>query len=160
MAHGDRQKLLRDPVEVLGFELELRQRIDRVSPVPLDERYFPEDAEKSEFFKAIQKVLDGSYVGEAVFKIGGEFHAYLNHCPHMGGPACQGKMIAKVEEVIADDRTSKGMTFSKEKLHVVCPWHGFEFNLETGCHPGDANVRLTPVKVDVRGGQIYVGVAA
>jgi nitrite reductase/ring-hydroxylating ferredoxin subunit len=41
---------------------------------------------------------------------------------------------------------------------LVCPWHGFEFNLETGCHPGDASVRLTPVKVAVRGGQIYVGV--
>ena len=54
----------------------------------------------------------------AVFKLGGEFFAYLNHCPHMGGPACQGKMIAKVEEDIAADRTSKGMTFSKSKMHV------------------------------------------
>ena len=51
-----------------------------------------------------------------VFRLDGEFYAYLNQCPHMGGPVCQGKMIAKVEEVIADDRTSKGMTFSKSKM--------------------------------------------
>jgi nitrite reductase/ring-hydroxylating ferredoxin subunit len=53
---------------------------------------------------------------------------------------------------------SAGLRFSDTR-HLVCPWHGFEFNLETGCHPGDASVRLTPVKVAVRGGQIYVGVA-
>ena len=55
----------------------------------------------------------------------------------MGGPACQGKMIAKVDEVIAEDRTSKGMAFSKTKMHVVCPWHGFEFDIRTGVHPGN-----------------------
>ena len=60
----------------------------------------------------------------------------------MGGPACQGKMIAKVEEVIAEDRTSKGMTFSKSKMHVVCPWHGFEFDIRTGIHPGNPKARL------------------
>ena len=79
----------------------------------------------------------------------GEFFAYLNHCPHMGGPACQGKMIAKVEEVIAEDRTSKGMMFSKSKMHVVCPWHGFEFDIRTGIHPGNPRARLRKMKVAV-----------
>ena len=60
-----------------------------------------------------RKIIGFENFEVAVFKLGGEFFAYLNHCPHMGGPACQGKMIAKVEEVIAPDRTSKGMIFSK-----------------------------------------------
>jgi nitrite reductase (NADH) small subunit len=94
----------------------------------------------------------------AVFKLGGEFFAYLNHCPHMGGPACQGKMIAKVDEVIADDRTSKGMTFSKTKLHVVCPWHGFEFDIRTGVHPGNPKARLRKIKVAVSDGDVIVTV--
>ena len=94
----------------------------------------------------------------AVFKLGGEFYAYLNHCPHMGGPACQGKMIAKVEEVIADDRTSKGMMFSKSKLHVVCPWHGFEFDIRTGIHPGNPKARLRKIKVAVSDGDVVVTV--
>ena len=83
----------------------------------------------------------------AVFKLGGEFFAYLNHCPHMGGPACQGKIIAKVEEVIADDRTSKGMEFSKTKMNVVCPWHGFEFDIRTGVTPA---IRSAAAKIKVR----------
>jgi nitrite reductase/ring-hydroxylating ferredoxin subunit len=76
----------------------------------------------------------------------------------MGGPACQGKMIAKVEEVIAPDRTSKGMTFSKEKLHVVCPWHGFEFDIRTGRHPGNSKARLRAMTVAVSGGDVIVTV--
>jgi len=53
----------------------------------------------------------------------------------MGGPACQGKMIAKVAEIIADDRTSKGMAFSKTKMNVIRPWHGYEFDIRTGFTP-------------------------
>ena len=94
----------------------------------------------------------------AVFKLDGEFFAYLNHCPHMGGPACQGKMIHKVEEVIADDRTSKGFEFSKSKLHVICPWHAFEFDIRTGVHPGNARMRLRKIDVAVSGGDVVVSV--
>ncbi len=93
-----------------------------------------------------------------VFKLDGEFYAYLNLCPHMGGPVCQGKMIAKVEEIIADDRTSKGMAFSKTKMHIVCPWHGFEFDIRTGVHPGNARARLRKIKVAVTDGDVVIEV--
>ena len=54
-----------------------------------------------------------------MFKLGGEFFAYLNHCPHMGGPACQGKMIAKVEEIIAAGPHQQG----HDVLQVArCTW--------------------------------------
>ena len=105
-----------------------------------------------------RKIIGFENFEVAVFKIGGEFFAYLNHCPHMGGPACQGKMIAKVDEVIAPDRTSKGMIFSKSKLHVVCPWHGFEFDIRTGVHPGNPKARLRKMKVAVSGGDVVVTV--
>ncbi|HEV2955854.1 MAG TPA: Rieske 2Fe-2S domain-containing protein, partial [Xanthobacteraceae bacterium] len=90
---------------------------------------------------------------------GDKILAYENVCPHAGGPVCQGQIYHKVEEALTPDMRSAGLHFSQTKRHIVCPWHGFEFNLETGCHPGDPSVRLTPVKVAVRGGQIYVGVA-
>ena len=105
-----------------------------------------------------RKIIGFENFEVAVFKLGGEFFAYLNHCPHMGGPACQGKMIAKVEEVIADDRTSKGMMFSKSKMHIVCPWHGFEFDIRTGRHPGNTKARLRPIKVAVSGGEVVLTV--
>jgi nitrite reductase/ring-hydroxylating ferredoxin subunit len=110
----------------------------------------------SDFADPGRKVIDAQGTEVGVFKLGGEFFAYHNVCPHMGGPGCQGKIIAKVEEQIAEDRTSKGLAFSKSKLHVTCPWHGYEFDIRTGRHPGDARVGLTPVKLRVENGDVIL----
>jgi nitrite reductase/ring-hydroxylating ferredoxin subunit len=112
----------------------------------------------SDFDDPGRKIIGFPHFEVAVFKLDGEFFAYLNHCPHQGGPACQGKIIAKVDEIIADDRTSKGMAFSKTRMHVVCPWHGFEFDIRTGVHPGNARARLRKMKVAVAGGDVIVTV--
>ena len=74
-----------------------------------------------EFADPGRKIIAFERFEVGVFKLDSEFFAYLNQCPHAGGPACQGKMIAKVEEIIAEDRTSQGMMFSKTKMHVVLP---------------------------------------
>lgn len=92
-----------------------------------------------------------------IFRNGSKVLAYENVCPHAGGPVCQGKIFNKVEEVITPAQKSAGLRFGKAR-HIVCPWHGYEFDLATGCHPGDSTLRLTPVKVAVREGQIYVSV--
>jgi nitrite reductase (NADH) small subunit len=99
--------------------------------------------------------LDALEVG--IFRFGDTVIAYENVCPHAGGPVCQGKIFHQVEELLTGDMKSAGLRFGKER-HIVCPWHGYEFNLTTGCHPGDAAMRLTPVKVAVRDGAIYVSV--
>ena len=75
----------------------------------------------SEFADPGRKIVAFEHFEVGVFKLDSEFFAYLNQCPHAGGPACQGKMIAKVEEIIAEDRTSQGMMFSKTKMHVSAP---------------------------------------
>ena len=109
-------------------------------------------------------IADGDYrvfaveeLEVGIFRTGSKVLAYENVCPHAGGPVCQGKIFHQVEEIITPDKKSAGLRFGKQR-HIVCPWHGYEFDLATGCHPGDASVRLTPVKVAVRDGQIYVSV--
>jgi nitrite reductase/ring-hydroxylating ferredoxin subunit len=97
----------------------------------------------SDFSDPGRKIVGLEGFEVAVFKLDGEFFAFLNHCPHMGGPACQGKMIAKIEEIIADDRTSHGMAFSRTKLQVICPWHGFEFDIRTGA--SEAEMAAAPI---------------
>ena len=110
----------------------------------------------SDFADPGRKIIAFERFEVAVFKLDGEFFAYLNHCSHMGGPVCQGKMIAKVEEIIAEDQTSKGMTFSKTKLHVVCPWHGYEFDIRTGVHPGNPRAKLRKLAIAISGGDLIV----
>ncbi len=92
-----------------------------------------------------------------VFRVGDKVVAYRNNCPHAGGPVCQGKIFHQIEEKLTPDMKSAGLQHSKQH-NIVCPWHGSEFDIETGRHPGDPNVRLTPVKVEVRNGDIFVEV--
>lgn len=112
----------------------------------------------SEFGDPGRKVIAFETFEVGVFKLGGEFFAYLNHCPHMGGPACQGKIMPKVDEVITADRTSAGMVFSKTRINVVCPWHGYEFDIRTGRHAGNPRIGLRPMPVRVDGGDVIVTV--
>ena len=103
-----------------------------------------------------RKIIAVAGVEVGVFKLDGEFRAYENVCPHMGGPACQGKVIPKVEEVITGQRTSGGLEFSKTRINVVCPWHGYEFDIRTGRHAGHSKYRLRAVKVRVEDGDVIV----
>lgn len=99
--------------------------------------------------------IDGVEVG--IFNIGEKLIAYENRCPHMGGPVCQGKLFNKVEEKLTDQMKSTGLKFGKDR-HVVCPWHGYEFNLETGRHPGSEKVRLRRFDLTVRAGDVFVAI--
>jgi nitrite reductase/ring-hydroxylating ferredoxin subunit len=102
--------------------------------------------------------IDGIAVG--VFCRNGKFTAYENVCPHMGGPVCRGKIIARVQELIADDKTSLGFAFSKDQTNIVCPWHGYEFDIGTGGHQGNRRLRLLPVKIVVAAGDLVVTLPA
>jgi len=99
----------------------------------------------------------GTEIG--VFRLGDRYFAWESICPHQGGPVCQGRIMNRVEEVIGEDRRSHGYRFVEEDVHIICPWHGFEFNIRTGRHPGDPETRLRGYEVALRDGSIYVRVA-
>lgn len=72
----------------------------------------------------------------AVFNVGGTYYAIDDTCPHSGGPLSQGMV---------------------EGTKVTCPWHGADFDLQTGevlCPPAFEGVRS--YKVVVEGNEINV----
>lgn len=71
----------------------------------------------------------------AVFKVGGEIYAMHNRCPHKGASLCDGKV----------DCTNKV---------VRCPWHTWDFSLETGCLAAYPKRKASMVKVRVQDGEI------
>ena len=91
-----------------------------------------------------------------IFRNRGNLYAYSNYCLHSGGPACEGLIIAKIEERILPDKTSDGLHFSREDTHFVCPWHGYEYDIQTGEFVGDRRQRLRAYKVVERDGQIFI----
>jgi nitrite reductase/ring-hydroxylating ferredoxin subunit len=91
-----------------------------------------------------------------IFRVQGKLYAWENTCAHQGGPVCQGKIIPRVTEVIEPDGESRGFAFDESSLHIVCPWHGFEYNIKTGVHPGRPSARLIRVAVEESADGIYV----
>jgi nitrite reductase/ring-hydroxylating ferredoxin subunit len=87
----------------------------------------------------------------------GEYYAYANQCPHQGGPACEGLMMNQVVDIIADDRTYQGQTFSDVR-HFVCPWHGYEFDLKTGECAGDKRMTIKKYAVVRKGEDVFIKV--
>src|SRR5580693_9463367 len=113
--------------------------------------------ELSEFTEGGYRVLRVDTFEFGIFREGDRLVAYENHCPHDGGPVCQGKVIPRVEEELAPDQTSRGLRFSK-KRNIVCPWHGWEFDIESGRHCGDPKYRERSVAVRVGDNRVYVSI--
>ena len=76
-------------------------------------------------------------------------------CIKAGLPA-RAMMMHKVEDVLAPDRTFQGQRFSKDEMHFVCPWHGYEYDVKTGECAGDRKLKLKSFAVVRRGEDIYV----
>ncbi|MGA3294985.1 MAG: Rieske (2Fe-2S) protein [Candidatus Acidiferrales bacterium] len=98
-------------------------------------------------------------VGEktiGIFRVEGKLYAWENTCAHQGGPVCQGKIIPGVTEIIDEGGESHGFAFDESSLRIVCPWHGFEYDIKTGAHPGRRAAQLIRVAVEEAGDGIYV----
>ena len=84
-----------------------------------------------------------------IFNIRGEYYALLNYCPHYGAELCKGlvsgtTMESQVYEFI----------YGKDQEIIRCPWHGWEFDIKTGCSLFDDKVRAKRYEVVVQDGQI------
>ena len=103
-----------------------------------------------------RKVIKHGALEIGVLHRNGELYAYRNHCVHQGGPACEGMIIAKVEDVVLADRTVSGQRFSETETHFVCPWHGVEYDLTTGACTPNPKKRLQKFAVIKKGNEVYV----
>lgn len=87
----------------------------------------------------------------AVFNLDGEYHALTNFCPHQSGPLCEGPVRGRV--TVRDDLEWEYDT--KEK-NVVCPWHGWIFDIETGENIDAERYTVPKYDVEVENGEIFV----
>ncbi len=73
----------------------------------------------------------------AVCNVDGTLHCLEGICPHAGGPLGQGTLNGNI---------------------LVCPWHGWEFDCNTGANDFDQEVRLGTFPVVVENDQILIDV--
>ncbi len=115
-------------------------------------------AGEGEIAEGGRKVVEIGGIEVGVFRNNGEYFAWRNQCPHQGGPVCQGVMAKKVEERLDAERKSSGIHYAagSASQNIVCPWHGYEFDMRTGRHVGLATLQLRGYPVKIRDGAIYV----
>ncbi len=88
-----------------------------------------------------------------IFNVGGRYFAVRNRCPHQGGPLCLGRQIG----LTTSERPGE---YRYERVGEIlrCPWHGWEFDLDTGqsiVDPLRTRVRSYPVEVETLQAEVY-----
>lgn len=73
----------------------------------------------------------------AVFNVEGQVFALSNHCPHHGGPLCHGRISGAVLPSQPYE-----YRYGREGRVLTCPWHGWEFDIESGRTIFDPSVRV------------------
>lgn len=126
------------------------------SGVPTESRAKHAAAHSEEIPEQGRLVVDIGELTVGIFRVEGRLYAYENTCPHQGGPVCQGLVIPAVRELLTQEQTATGYAFDEADMRIVCPWHGYEFSIKTGAHPGSPSTRLTPIDVTEENGTVYV----
>lgn len=98
-------------------------------------------------------MLEGRSIG--VFNIGGRFFAIRNNCAHQGGPVCDGKLFPRhLARVEPDRKVTEYLDHDNPVL--CCPWHGWEYDIESGVCLADKTRRVAVYPVRVRDGRVVV----
>jgi len=71
----------------------------------------------------------------AIFRYDGRLSAVSNVCRHQNGPLGEGKIVDGC---------------------IVCPWHGYQYQPETGASPPPFSERVPTFRVRVREGRVHV----
>lgn len=87
----------------------------------------------------------------AVFDVDGELFALANHCAHMGGPVCEGRLLGYFTS-----EEDGELRYEREGEILACPWHGWEFDVKTGAHLAGSKYQLPTYEVTVTDGEIHV----
>jgi nitrite reductase/ring-hydroxylating ferredoxin subunit len=80
--------------------------------------------------------VDGQEI--ALFNVNGALYAMGAVCPHEGGPLQEGEI---------DGGT------------VICPWHGYDYNLKTGECSVDPELRVTTYVVKTEANDVFIEAA-
>jgi 3-phenylpropionate/trans-cinnamate dioxygenase ferredoxin component len=71
----------------------------------------------------------------ALFNMNGTFYAIDNMCAHQGGPLGEGLLEGEI---------------------VVCPWHGWKYNVKSGVCSANPSVKVKTYSVKIEDGRIKV----
>jgi nitrite reductase (NADH) small subunit len=110
----------------------------------------------SDFPLGVFKIYDIKKRPIGVVRTKAGFFAVRNRCPHQGAELCKGYVTGT--HLPSDPQV---YDYTDDRAVVQCPWHRWEFDLETGrTVEGVANKRVATYDVHVAGDDVYVNLRA
>lgn len=92
------------------------------------------------------KIVEVDGLSMAIFNVEGEFYGVSNRCIHKGGPLGEGFLHSELPVV------------DTERKSVHCPWHYWEFDLETGRHKVNPSQGIRAFDVSEEDGNVVVSI--
>jgi nitrite reductase/ring-hydroxylating ferredoxin subunit len=124
-----------DPQAILDMSIESYEKgLGLLRPV--DKKDVPV-AHVDEIPEGERKIIQMNGLSIGVFHHKGNWYALRNSCLHRGGPVATGKLV--------DDQ-------------IICPWHGFTYEVTTGKLVTDPSARLEMYPVFIENGKVNVRV--
>ena len=93
--------------------------------------------------------VGGREVGVVRDPDGGRLVGVRNRCPHHGAPLCLGRVVERASG-------TPGRYALKGERVLRCPWHGWEFDLDTGACRDEPSLRAAVYPVRVADGRVLV----
>ena len=94
--------------------------------------------------------VGGREVGVVRDPESGRLVGVRNRCPHHGAPLCLGRVRGR-------DAGTPGRYGLAETRILRCPWHGWEFDLDTGRCRDEPALRVAVYPVRVEGARVLIG---
>ena len=91
----------------------------------------------------------GRELGVLLDRADGSVHGVRNRCPHHSAPLCLGR-IREREQGAAGHYELSG------RRVLRCPWHGWEFDLETGRCVDEPGLRAAVYRAEIADGRVRV----
>ena len=93
--------------------------------------------------------LRGKSIG--LFHREGKVSALANRCPHKGAPVCLGRVRPRVS-----GEGPATVVHENEGSIIKCPWHQWEFEIESGRSTFDPKLRVVTYQTTVIDGMVQV----
>lgn len=92
-------------------------------------------AQEDEIPEGSRKIIQVGELSIGIFHHNGQWYSLENRCLHRGGPICEGKLEGDI---------------------LVCPLHGFPYDVTSGQLVMDRNTYLATFPVEVRSGEVHL----
>lgn len=107
----------------------------------------------ADFAHGVPRIVQVGEREVGVVRWGERWFALRNHCPDQGGPLCAGAVRSALVAGPAGEHVD--LALDEGRPVIACPWHHYEFDLQTGRELRGGRRAIT-YRVTVEAGRVYV----